>query len=148
MLSRGDFQFTRFHHRFVLAGLVEFQLFHGHPPTKYHGIHRELVRPEVRVEEVDRKYESDREQRFVAVNDRRHVDGPARNDVREQFREPQDQPGATDYGHTPGYCEVVELLPVRVTTIMRAGALSEEPLDGLDELLEVAAVENNGVRIR
>jgi len=139
-------QLAGFHHRFVFAGLVEFQLFHGYPSSEYHGIHGELVGPEVRVEEVNRKYETDREQCLVAMDDRGHVDGPARNDVCEPFRPPQDQPCATDYGYTPGYCEVVELLPIGVTTVIGAGTPAEEPFDGLDELLEVTAVEDDGVR--
>ena len=127
---------TGLDHLFILAGLVEFELFHGDPPTKYNGIHGELVGPEVGIEEVDRKYESNREQRLIAMDNRRHIEGPARNDVCERFREPQNQSCAADYGHTPGYREVVELLPIRVTAVIGAIAQSEEVTVALKEILD------------
>ena len=49
-----------------------------------HHVHRELLRPEVAVEEVDREDEADREQRLFAVDEQRDVEDPAGHEVREE----------------------------------------------------------------
>ncbi len=139
-------QFARFDHRFVLAGFVVFQLGQGHDTGEDHRIHRELVGPEVGVEEVHGEDERHRQQRLVAVDDRGHVDRPARHQVGEQLRKPQHQTGRADHGDPPEDGEVVELLPVGVAAVIRPRAESEEPLDGLDEFCQVATIEDDGIR--
>ena len=133
------------HQVLVLARLVVLQLFHGHPAGEDHRVHGELVRAEVRIEEVHREDEAHRQQRLVTVDHGGHVDEPARDDVREQLREPEDQAGAADDEDAPEDREVVELLPVGVATVARPLTHTEEPADRPDELLQVAQVEHDRV---
>ena len=68
-------------HLLVLARPVVLELLERDAAGEDHRVHRELLRAEVRVEEVDREDEADREQRLVAVDDRRHVEERAGQDL-------------------------------------------------------------------
>jgi hypothetical protein len=52
---------------------------------------------------------------------------PARQEAREKFREPHDQPRGADDGHAPEHGEVIELLPIRPAVELRLRAFAEEP---------------------
>ena len=55
---------------------------------EYHSVHGECFRPEVSIEEVDGENESNRQQRFVAVNDLTNIDKPSREKPCKEDREP------------------------------------------------------------
>ena len=71
-------ELPRRHQRLVLRRLVALELRHRHPPGEHDRVHRELLGPQVGVEEVHREDEAGGEQRLVAVDDGRDVDEPAR----------------------------------------------------------------------
>ena len=130
----------------VFAGPIFPELLQGHPAGEDNRIHGEPVGPEMRVEEVDREDEPGRQQRLVRVDDRGHVDEPPRQHIGEQLGEPKNEPTETDHADTPENGEIIELLPVGPTTVLRPVALVQEPLHRLDEFHAVPPVEHHPTR--
>ena len=77
-------ELARRHERLVLRRLVPLELGHRHPPREHDRVHRELLRPEVGVEEVDGEDEAGGEERLVGVHDGGDVDEPAGQEPREE----------------------------------------------------------------
>ena len=65
------FKFTRFHQTLIIYRMLILILMQGHTASEHADILRELVRPEVAVEEVHREQEHRCQERFLAVHDRR-----------------------------------------------------------------------------
>ena len=62
------------------------EVFKGHISRKYYGIHGERFGPEMCVEEVDGKNKTNRQQRFITVNDLAYIDEPSREELGEKYR--------------------------------------------------------------
>ena len=119
----------------------------GDPAREDHGVHGELLQPEMGVEEVHREDEARGQQRLVGVDDEGNIDHPARHEAAEEFREPHDQAGEPDGCHAPENGQIIELLEVGPTIEFRLGALSEEPLVVVHEVLHVLLGGNHGIGV-
>ena len=95
------FQFPPLKQFPVFARPVELEFLQRLALGKHHRINGKSLRPEVRVEEVHGKNKSHGQQRLVTVDDGGHVDQRARHEVREEFREPEEQTGAANDRHAP-----------------------------------------------
>src|ERR1039457_4445965 len=73
-------------------------------------VHRELLRPSMGVEEVDREDEAGSQERFVRVNNSGYVERPSRQEQTENFGKPEHKSGPADGEHTPEDCDKVEFL--------------------------------------
>ncbi len=122
-----------------------FKVFQGHMSCEDNGIHGEGLWPEMCIKEVDGEDKSNRQQRFVAVDDLRNIDEPAGEKTRKEDREPEHQATETNYCHTPEYSQVVEFLPVGPSTIIGSWAPAQEPLYGGNEIFYILLVEPEGV---
>lgn len=89
------------------------------------------------IEEMDGKDESRREEGFVAMDDRRDVDQPAREEPGEELRKPEREPRRSDDRDSPENGEIVELFPIRPAAVARPGALPQEPFQGSFEFLPI-----------
>ena len=108
-----------------------------------HRVHRELLGPEVAVEEVNREDEADRQQPFLAVDQQRDVEPRPGQEPGEELREPQDQPGAADDAHAPEHRPVVELLPVGEVIETGPRPDPQEPAEVRNHLLHVARLRRH-----
>ncbi len=97
----------------------------------------------MRVEEVEQEDEARCEQRFVTVDDVGGIQCPARQDLREEAREPQDQARDADHADAPEDREVVELLPVRPAVECGARAEIQEVLQVRPQVLDVLEVRRH-----
>ena len=116
-----------------------------HPSCQHNEVHGELLGAEVSVEKVNREDESRCQQRFVAVNDGRHVKDPSRQNPGSQFWKPQHQARRTNDSYAPKDREVVELLPVGPTPVLGPRPSAQKPLERCNELLDVCQGRHNGV---
>src|SRR4051795_11386284 len=69
------------HHTVILLGPLFAQTVEPHLAREHHLVHREALRTQVRVEEVEGEDEADGEQRLLAVDEHGHVKRPAREDA-------------------------------------------------------------------
>src|SRR5581483_525757 len=110
-----------------------------------HGVHREFLNAEMRVEEMDGEDEASREQRLVRVDDKGDVDEPAGEEPGEEYREPHEQAGGADDGHAPEHGEVIEFLPIGPAAEFGLLALAEEPFVVGDKILPILPRGDHGI---
>src|SRR5450759_3482904 len=85
----------------VIPGPIEAIFIQRNQSGEDHPVHREPFGTEMGIEKVNRKNKSGGQQRLVAVNDRGHVDQPARKDQRGNLREPEHQTRQSDDRNAP-----------------------------------------------
>ena len=139
-------QLARLHQPVIPAAAFVEHFLLRHPTREDDGIHREFLNAEMRVEEMDGEDEAGRQQRLVGMEDERDVDRPARQEAREEFREPHDQPGEADDGHAPEHGEVIKLLPIRPAVELRFRAFAEEPFVVVHQIMPVLQRGHHRVR--
>ena len=85
-------EFARLDQPVVLRRMVALELLDRQAAGEHHDVRRrQLVGPEVVVEEVHREQEHHRQEGFLGVEDGRHVEDPARQEGTEETRQPHDQ---------------------------------------------------------
>ncbi len=131
------------HHALVFQRPLFLEALERHRAREDHRIHRERFRPQVRVEEVEQEDEARGQQRLVAVDDVGRVERPARQELREEVREPQHQARDADHRDAPEHRQVVELLPVREPVELRTRAEVQEVLHVGDEVLHVGQLRHH-----
>ena len=122
------------------------EMLQAHGAGEHHDLERELVGPEVVVEEVHREQEHDRQERLLAVEDGGDVEHPARQELARQGRQPHHQAADADDRDAPERRPVVELLPVGPAVEHRPRALADEPLEHGDDVFHVLPVRDQRVR--
>ena len=122
-----------------------FKVFQRHIPREDNSIHGEGFRPEVGIKEVDGKDKSNRQQRFVTVNDLGNIDKPTREEAGKENREPEHQATESDYSNPPEDGYVVKLLPIGPSSIIGPGAPAKEPLNGGNKIPYILHVEPEGI---
>src|ERR1035437_5188841 len=130
----------------IFGGTLVPDLVQGQDARENHRVHRELLGPELPVEEVNREDENGGEKRFLAVNEERHVEEIAGQEASPEPREPADEARTADDPHYPEHGPVVEFFPVGEAVELGPRAPAYEPADVPDELLEILGPRHHRAR--
>ena len=117
-----------------------------HPAGENHCIHRELVRAEMRIEEMHGEDKRGCQKGFIGMHNSGHIDNPARQKQREEFGEPEHQTGRSDHADAPEDSEIIELLPVCPAPVLGTRTGTDKPFDRTDKLPAVLAVKHHRLR--
>ena len=93
------------------------------------------------VEEMDGKYKADGKQCLITVDDLRDIDHPSREELGEEYREPEDQSAESDDSNTPENSQVVKLFPVGPSAVIGPGPFADKPFDGGHKIFDILPVE-------
>src|SRR3974377_1767039 len=126
--------------------MLPLEFLERHLAGEHQNIEWEFVRPPVIVEEMHREQEAGRQHCFLAVEDRRNIEHPARQVRSGQTLEPERGTTAADDGNAPARRPLVELLPIGPTVEFRLRRQPEKPFEHADRIVEITQTRHQRIR--